>query len=133
MFSATDWALKRVLKFVLKKSLGRFLHSEPDLEQLDVQLSSGIFELRNVLLNCQAVNEQLVGNPGCRAQGCTLHGCNCLLQGGVFACMSWLCTLSIGLSNKCHTLLNVHTSMQLVSAGQHLGISCPCCLPFTSL
>ncbi len=25
MFSATDWALKRVLKFVLKKSLGRYL------------------------------------------------------------------------------------------------------------
>lgn len=69
MFSATDWALKRVLKFVLKKSLGRFLHSEPDLEQLDVQLSSGIFELRHVLLNCQAVNEQLVGTPQCRAPG----------------------------------------------------------------
>jgi len=57
---ATDWALKRVLKFLLKKSIGRFLHSEPDLEQLDVQLSSGTFELRNVLLNCQVVNEQLV-------------------------------------------------------------------------
>jgi autophagy-related protein 2 len=69
MFSATDWALKRVLKFVLKKSVGRFLHSEPDLEQLDVQLSSGTFELRNVLLNCQAVNEQLVsGSTCCGAQ-----------------------------------------------------------------
>lgn len=63
MFSATDWALKRVLKFLLKKSVGRFLHSEPDLEQLDVQLSSGTFELRNVLLNCQAVSEQLVSTP----------------------------------------------------------------------
>jgi hypothetical protein len=60
MFSVSDWALKRVLKFVLKKSVGRFLHSEPDLEQLDVQLSTGTFELRNVLLNCDAVNEQLV-------------------------------------------------------------------------
>eukprot|EP00775_Hariotina_reticulata_P009269 gene9269-9434_t len=54
-----DWALKRVLKFVLKKSIGPYLQSEPDLEQLDVQLSSGTFELRNVLLNCDIVNQQL--------------------------------------------------------------------------
>jgi hypothetical protein len=60
MFSATDWVLKRVLKTLLKKSIGRFLHSEPDLDQLDVQLSTGTFELRNVLLNCDSVNAQLV-------------------------------------------------------------------------
>ena len=69
MFSATDWALKRVLKFLLKKSVGRFLHSEPDLEQLDVQLSTGTFELRNVLLNCKAVNDQLVSAPTAVAWG----------------------------------------------------------------
>lgn len=60
MFSATDWMLKRVLKSVLKKTVGRYLQSEPDLDQLDVQLSKGTFELRNVLLNCDAVNAQLV-------------------------------------------------------------------------
>lgn len=69
MFSATDWALKRVLKFVLKKSIGRYLQSEPDLEQLDVQLSTGTFELRNVLLKCEAVNSELV-----RAVH-VVHGC----------------------------------------------------------
>lgn len=58
--SALAPILKRLLKFVLKRSVGRFLHSEPDLEQLDVQLGSGTFELRSVLLNCDAVNAQLV-------------------------------------------------------------------------
>lgn len=72
MFSATDWALKRVLKFVLKKSVGRFLHSEPDLEQLDVQLSSGTFELRSVLINCQVLNEQLVSGDS-SARGAATH------------------------------------------------------------
>lgn len=60
MFSATDWALKRVLKFLLKRSLGRYLRNELDLQQLDVQLGSGTLELRDVLLNCDNINQQLV-------------------------------------------------------------------------
>lgn len=62
-----DWALKRVLKFVLKRSLGRYLTNEVDLSQLDVQLGSGTLELRDVLLNCEHINQQLVSEV---AQGC---------------------------------------------------------------
>ncbi|WIA41023.1 hypothetical protein OEZ86_004661 [Tetradesmus obliquus] len=69
MFSATDWVLKRVLKTLLKKSIGRFLHSEPDLDQLDVQLATGTFELRNVLLNCDIVNAQLALHGWCITAG----------------------------------------------------------------
>jgi autophagy-related protein 2 len=57
-----DWTLKRVLKFVLKRSLGRYLKTELDLEQLEVQLGTGTLELRNVLLNTDNVNQQLVSH-----------------------------------------------------------------------
>jgi hypothetical protein len=60
MFSA-DWALKRLLKFVIKKSVGRFLKGcDLDLQQLDVQLGTGTLELRDVLLNCDELNKELV-------------------------------------------------------------------------
>lgn len=65
--------LKRVLKSVLKKTIGRYLHSEPDLDQLDVQLSKGTFELRNVLFDCDAVNAQLV--RGCQTDLATDYIC----------------------------------------------------------
>ncbi|KIZ05135.1 hypothetical protein MNEG_2829, partial [Monoraphidium neglectum] len=58
MFTA-DWALRRVLKFVLKRSVGKFLQTDLDLEQLDVQLGTGAVELRNVLLNCNTINQRL--------------------------------------------------------------------------
>lgn len=61
---ATDWALKRFLKFVLKRNLGQLLKNEVDLEQLSVQLSSGSVELRQVLLNCEAINDKLVRHRG---------------------------------------------------------------------
>ena len=55
-----DFLLKRFLKFLLKRSVGRFLQSELDLEQLDVQLGKGSLELRNVLLHCDNINKHLV-------------------------------------------------------------------------
>ena len=39
-----DFLLKRFLKFVLKRSVGQFLQTELDLEQLDVQLGKGTLE-----------------------------------------------------------------------------------------
>ncbi|KAL6745966.1 hypothetical protein V8C86DRAFT_3210342 [Haematococcus lacustris] len=54
-----DWAVKRFLRFVLKRALGKYLQSEPDLQQLDVVLGCGRLELRDVLLNCEAVNKDL--------------------------------------------------------------------------
>lgn len=71
MFGATDWALKRVFKFLLKRHLGRLLRSEVDLEQLDVQLGRGTLELRSVLLNCDSLNEQLVGPRMCSCSAAT--------------------------------------------------------------
>jgi autophagy-related protein 2 len=63
-----DWALKRVLRFALKKNVGRFLRVELDAEQLDVFASAGRVEVRDVLLNSEALNAQLV-RPAARARG----------------------------------------------------------------
>lgn len=60
MFSAGDWALKKLLKFILKRNIGRYLDSELDLDQLDVELGTGRLELRNVLLACDSINTDLV-------------------------------------------------------------------------
>lgn len=60
MFSAGDWALKKLLKFILKRNIGRYLDSELDLDQLDVELGTGRLELRSVLLACDAINTDLV-------------------------------------------------------------------------
>ncbi|GIL88933.1 hypothetical protein Vretifemale_16845 [Volvox reticuliferus] len=59
MLGTTDWLLKRFLKFVLKRNVGKYLSSEIDLEQLDVKLDTGKLELKNLLLNCDAVNKDL--------------------------------------------------------------------------
>jgi|LauGreStaDraftv2_3_1035109.scaffolds.fasta_scaffold819180_1 hypothetical protein len=58
--TAGDWLLKRFLQFILKKCLGRYLRTDLDLEQLDVKLASGCLELKNVLINCEALNSDLV-------------------------------------------------------------------------
>jgi hypothetical protein len=39
--------------------LGRLLQNELNLEQLDVALGSGTVELRDVVLNCAYIREQL--------------------------------------------------------------------------
>jgi hypothetical protein len=50
--------LKRFYKFILKKILGQFLrNNELDLDQLDVELSSGVVELRDLQLNIDILNE----------------------------------------------------------------------------
>ncbi len=64
MLGTTDWLLKRFLKFVLKRNVGKYLCSEIDLEQLDVKLDAGKLELKNLLLNCEAINKDLVSMPG---------------------------------------------------------------------
>eukprot|EP00854_Cymbomonas_tetramitiformis_P012079 gene12079-14272_t len=63
MFSSTGWALKRLYKFVLKQLLGRVLKNELDLDQLDVALGSGTVELRNLVLDCDYLSEQLAELP----------------------------------------------------------------------
>ncbi|KFM28316.1 Autophagy-related protein 2-like protein A [Auxenochlorella protothecoides] len=59
MFAATTWALKRLLKFVLKRNLKQWIATEIDLDQVEVQLGQGSLELREVLLNVDYINQQL--------------------------------------------------------------------------
>ena len=56
----SDFFLRKAFKFALKRNLGKYLASELDLNQLDVQLGQGTIELRQLLLNCNELNEQLV-------------------------------------------------------------------------
>jgi autophagy-related protein 2 len=58
MFS--QWATKRVCKFFMKRLLGRILRSELDLEQLDVQLGSGTIQLKDLALNTDYLNDQVL-------------------------------------------------------------------------
>ncbi len=56
----SDFFLRKAFKFALKRNLGKYLASEIDPSQLDVQLGQGTIELRQLLLNCSELNEQLV-------------------------------------------------------------------------
>jgi hypothetical protein len=48
---ASDWALRRLLKALLKRHLKALLATELDVEQLRVSLGRGSLELRDVLLS----------------------------------------------------------------------------------
>ncbi|KAH9314281.1 hypothetical protein KI387_022908, partial [Taxus chinensis] len=54
-----EWAVKRVIKFALKKFLGRFILGELDLEGLEVQLGEGRIQLNQLRLNTHYLNQQL--------------------------------------------------------------------------
>ena len=56
---AYTWALRRVFKFIVKRALGRALENELDVEQLDVALSTGTFELRDAILDCEYLRQHL--------------------------------------------------------------------------
>jgi hypothetical protein len=62
LYWVSDGLKKRVFKFIIKKVLGRFI-DEPDLSQLDVQISKGQYNLSNVSLNIQRINEHLRDLP----------------------------------------------------------------------
>ncbi|CAN1133503.1 Autophagy-related protein 2 [Linum perenne] len=55
----SQWALKRLCKFVLKKKLGQFILGEIDLQQLDVQLGQGVIHLSDLALDVDYLNEKL--------------------------------------------------------------------------
>lgn len=66
----SDFFLKKAFKFALKRNLGKYLASELDPNQLDVQLGQGTIELRQLLLNCNELNEQLVSQLLCSQYQC---------------------------------------------------------------
>ncbi len=59
MFS--QWATRQVVKFFLKRLLGRILRNNLDLEQLDVQLGWGTVQLKDLVLNTDYFNDQVPG------------------------------------------------------------------------
>ncbi|KAJ1842505.1 autophagy- protein 2, partial [Coemansia sp. RSA 2703] len=63
-----SWAVsnslqKRLVKFLLRRTVGQFLKTELDDENLDVQLSGGQLRLKNVQLSEEALNDAIVGLP----------------------------------------------------------------------
>eukprot|EP00735_Rhodelphis_limneticus_P000640 TRINITY_DN11159_c0_g1::TRINITY_DN11159_c0_g1_i1::g.6614::m.6614 TRINITY_DN11159_c0_g1::TRINITY_DN11159_c0_g1_i1::g.6614 ORF type:complete len:1324 (+),score=206.03,sp/Q96BY7/ATG2B_HUMAN/26.89/2e-15,ATG2_CAD/PF13329.1/2.5e-13,Chorein_N/PF12624.2/5.3e-13,Chorein_N/PF12624.2/1.1e+04,Rogdi_lz/PF10259.4/0.23,Rogdi_lz/PF10259.4/2.2e+02,DUF3220/PF11516.3/0.12 TRINITY_DN11159_c0_g1_i1:317-4288(+) len=56
------WPLKRLYKFALKKVIGRFLLQPLEIDQLDVDLITGIVQLNNLALNAQVINDILGAN-----------------------------------------------------------------------
>ncbi|KAJ2373270.1 autophagy- protein 2, partial [Coemansia sp. RSA 2607] len=67
-FSMPSWAVsnslqKRLVKFLLRRTVGQFLKTELDDENLDVQLSGGQLRLKNVQLSEEALNDAIVGLP----------------------------------------------------------------------
>ena len=48
-----------MFKFIVKRALGRALENELDVEQLDVALSTGTFELRDAILDCEYLRQHL--------------------------------------------------------------------------
>nr|XP_018675172.1 PREDICTED: autophagy-related protein 2 isoform X2 [Musa acuminata subsp. malaccensis] len=67
MFSGWDFsrsgAIKRVCKFLLKKKLGEVILGDIDLDQLDVQLSTGTIHLSDLALNVDFLNQKIAGAP----------------------------------------------------------------------
>lgn len=90
----SDFFLRKAFKFALKRNLGKYLASELDPNQLDVQLGQGTIELRQLLLNCNELNEQLVSQL---PHNC--YSCTALSVCAAFACFHQ----SYALSLCCHT------------------------------
>nr|XP_043627470.1 autophagy-related protein 2 isoform X2 [Erigeron canadensis] len=51
-------AVKKICKFLLKKKLGQIILGDIDVNQLDVQLSSGIIQLSDLALNVDFINQK---------------------------------------------------------------------------
>ncbi len=58
--SASDWALRRLLKVLLKRNLKGVLETELDVEQLHVSLGTGALELTDVLISRAWLAERAV-------------------------------------------------------------------------
>ena len=56
----TDIGLRRLYKFVLKRSIGRYLDEELRLDQVKVQSRDGLVTINNVGLNCDVLNEEIM-------------------------------------------------------------------------
>lgn len=64
---ASDWALRRLVKALLKRHLKHVLATELDVEQLRISLGRGALELRDVLVSPEWLKEHAVS--------CSAHVC----------------------------------------------------------
>ena len=62
--AAQDWAVRRLLRVILKKNLKHVLATELDLEQLRVSLGTGALELRDVLISPEWLGQHAVSAVG---------------------------------------------------------------------
>ena len=53
----TDIGLRRLYKFILKRTIGVYLESELLIEQLEVSSREGLVTLNDLKLNCDLINE----------------------------------------------------------------------------
>lgn len=60
----TDLGLRRLFKFVLKRSIGKYLSDELLLDQLHVHCREGIVKVNNLQLNCTLLNDEYLTNSG---------------------------------------------------------------------
>ena len=69
LHAASDWALRRLLKVVLKRNLKHVFATELDVEQLRVSLGTGALELTDVLLSPEWLAQQAVRRQGKEQRG----------------------------------------------------------------
>jgi hypothetical protein len=60
--SLTDIGLRRLYKFVLKRTIGKYLREELLINQLKVQSRKGIVSVNNLHLDCDLLNEELLND-----------------------------------------------------------------------
>ena len=92
MFGATDWVLKRLAKFLLKRTLGRLLHPDVDMDLLEVALGSGSLAMHRVLLDCDRINELLVSLLQILAEHTELLGNRAVLSTDGFPALRTIAT-----------------------------------------
>lgn len=70
--SFSDATLRRLFKFVLKRSLGRFLRDELVLEQVTVSSRNGLISIVDLELDPAAINEEFFINSAFQLRRCTI-------------------------------------------------------------
>jgi hypothetical protein len=70
--SFSDATLRRLFKFVLKRSIGRFLCDELALEQVTVSSRQGVLSIIDLIINPIAINEEFFASSPLQLRRCTI-------------------------------------------------------------
>lgn len=91
--SFSDATLRRLFKFVLKRSLGRFLRDELVLEQVTVNSRNGTISIADLELNPQSINNEIFVDSPLKLRRCMIKRLECsmsynsLLKDGFKTCL----------------------------------------------